>query len=342
MQKNIIKALLLLVLYAGSAKPLSKNDVKKWALGGGIGIGVLAGGVSSYCTQNIQIEKAIALTCAVALGAGLLSRWVIKKYLKPFTPQRRWIQVQDLLAALKNDLQDKSKKSTYRTLKAIQNIRKLLEGIVHETASDESLKGLHETCVKKLGDIVTLEAKVSRKISYNNAVKDLNIAADADFVTKKIDIESLLSYSQMRFGTNWPLVVACNNLKMFFDYANKSKNTFEKILQGDGCSTKMINKCNTERERAEKVIKTLEVLMNMVLSHQNYQEQVKLQEADHDRRVQQALLEKKLAHERQLELERQNREDARQQRAEWRKWDRQWEKNRRKANSRHKELVFVF
>lgn len=344
MQKNLIKGLCLslMVLYAGTAKPLSKGDVKWWSVVGGAGFGLVAGSVSTYFTQHIQFEKAVIVTCVAAISVGLLSRWLLKKYLKPFTPQRRYARVQELKAALKPDLENKNRKATRSTLVAVQDIRTLLEGIVQEIAHDVILKSLHETCVDELKEIALLEAKIKQKIEYRNAIKSLSLVFLTEFITKNFDGETLLSYSQIHFGTNWPLIEARNKLKAYFDSATQSKRAFEKIISDTNCSTKMRAKCQKGQEQAAVVLKTLEFLMSMVLNHQNYAEQIKLQEADRVRKEQQALLEKKLAHERKLERERQRRQDARQSQADWEKWLARCEKNRQKEQDRKlKERILL-
>ena len=345
MQKNLIKELCLslMVLYSGEAKPLSKDDVKWWSVVGGTEFGLVAGSVSAYFSQDIQLEKSAVVTCVAAIGVGLLSRWLLKRYLKPFTPQRRYARVQELKKSLKPDLEDKNRKSTNKTLAAVQEIRTLLEGIVQEIAHDVVLKNLHETCVGELKEIVELEAKIKQKIDYNDAIRGLCLVIKSELFNKPmVTDEALLSYAQMQFGTNWPLIEARNKLKSYFDLVTQSKSTFESIMSNPNCGVKMKAKCQKCQKEASACLQEVERLMRMVLNHQNYAEQIKLQEADRARKEQQALLEKKLAHERALEYERQRLQDARQVQMLWEKWLVRCEKNRRKEQDRKlKERILL-
>lgn len=308
----------LFIFFSSPVKSLSEESVHHIAGGSGVVTGLTSGVLAALILNRTGLENnlgnggSLAMAGAVALGTGVFSWWVLEKALKRFTPECRYILVQDLMQILERDLKDKRNRASSRTLATVREIKTIVKDIARETAYDVSAKTLYATCKDILTKLLTLEEKIERKMSYNSAMNNLGSIQRDSLVGRDFDATSLLTYAQMRFGTNWPLIEARNSVKDFFGQMTQAQKTLSNIALNGKSSEKLVSKAVQAQEQVLTLIQQLEQRMNSILQHPEYEAQKTLHEADRARKNDQAVytqaMEKEREHQRELERARQQHE----------------------------------
>ncbi len=317
MKNFFIKSCLLsfFILHACPVKPLSEDSVHLIAGGGAIGVGIVSGAIMGLIInsqENLDVDHVIFSSFATGMTIGVLSWWGIEKALKRFTPESRYILVQDLMQILERDLKDKRNRASSRTLAMVREIKTIVKDIARDTAYDVGAKKLYATCKDILTKLLTLEEKIEQKMSYNSVLTNLSATQRDSLIGRDFDVTSLLTYVQMRFGTNWPLIEARNSIKDFFGQITQAQKILSNIALHGKSSEKLVSKAVQAQEQALTLIQQLEQRMNSILQHPEYEAQKRLHEADRARKNDQAVytqaMEKEREHQRELERARQQHE----------------------------------
>lgn len=307
----------VLASYGSSVKPLSEDTAHVIAGGGGIAAGLTSGIVAGIflkatgLSEKIGADGTFFITALSALGTGAISWWGLENALGKLTPQSRYLLVQDLMHQLELDLKDKRNSSLNRTLSRVLEVKEIVQDIAREIANDLDVKKLYAECREILVKLVELEKKVTIKLNYKNALDNLVAVENDSLLSRDFNPAMLLTHVQMRFGTNWPLIEARNNLKTRFGQIIEAQRYLNKVMQSK-ISEKMHEKSAQAEQKALVLTEKLESCMQMVLEHVEYEQQKILYEHDRIRKQQQSAymqaMEKEQQHQKELERQRQRHE----------------------------------
>lgn len=364
MKRCWIKTLLLAV----SISPiLVVNPLTKKTVQGIESLGSLAGGMAAFIASPYIISKtplkdklsdkhSIIVSTCFGVAGGVMSWLLLDALFSGRTPENKYQFIQQLIASLELDLKD-NKKDLYKSLNSISQIKEILEDIVHEIAplGDQESQKLCKNCKDILSKLVEQEQSIEQKIfkngqkaTYKNACTTINQVKNDSLVQRDFDDTTLMAHAQVRFGTTWPLIEARNAISKdlnLFRRVSQAQQSLQLLLDNKKTSTKLIKKCQESYEQATIVMQRLELCMQMILTHPEYDRQEALYEAERmkkqDQQAYLQLLEKDREHQRQLEMQRQRHEremkecDALQRREE----QRRKEKKELQDRELKKELV---
>ncbi|GEM_PF-4953842 len=346
MSKLFIKGYLVLSLFlmSSSAQPLSEQSAHVIAAGSGIGSGLTSALVTGLILNAAGLDSVLGkngtltLVATAGLSTGIFTWWAFEKILKKFTPECRYILVQDLMQVLEHDLKDKKNRASIKTLAMVREIKTIVKDIARDTMYDASAKKLHVTCKDILGKLTELEIKIELKIDYNSIISILDSVQSDSLISRDFNPVSLLAFVQMRFGTNWPLVEARNSLKDLFGRITQAQRYANKILSHANSSKKLKDRVVQAGEIALVLTIKLEQCMNSILEHPEYAAQKALHEVDRARKNDQAAytqaMEKEREHQRELERARQRHEREMKERELLEKQREQKRRERQKEKER--------
>ena len=106
------------------------------------------------------------------------------------------------------------------------------------------------------------------------------IETDSFMMREFTSSEELVSYINIRFGTSWPLVFAREHLMQLTEGIEEVLHLLRLIhqdVEGD-CLWEITTKCKELEVRVQTLTHALEVRMNLVFCHKDYQFQVRLYE----------------------------------------------------------------
>lgn len=229
--RNIVIGGVGIGIFFGSVDAISEKTATIGAVGGGVALGLLAGGLTYGATQpfsNGDGAKSLVPAVLVGVATTAISWWLLDQWLTTLTPQGR------LNAAMK---------------------------LVRWVESDSLVM--------------------------------------REFATS----EELVSYINVRFGTSWPLVLAREHIMNLTNGIGEVFGLVDLVRQdlADDASWSMTTKCKELEGRAGTLVRALELRMNLIASHRDYQFQVGLyerhKEAERQREHEAALKAGERAHE---------------------------------------------